>query len=70
MRLLLALALALLALPIAAGSGQMRLGQLNGANFNSTADQTIPIHFGRYAVRRITVQNCSAFVKVIYCVKD
>jgi len=60
MRRLLILALVLWALPVAAGSGQMRLGQLNGANFNSTADQAIPVHFGRYAVRHITVQNCSA----------
>ena len=59
MRRLFILALVLWTLPVMAGSGQMRLGQLNGANFNSTADQAIPIHFGRYAVRRITVQNCS-----------
>lgn len=57
-RLIVVLA-ALLALAVPARAQSVRIGQLNGANFNSTADQAIQIPFGRYVIRRITVQNCS-----------
>jgi hypothetical protein len=41
------------------GQGYALLGKLTGANFNSTADQAIPINASKYIIRRITIQNAS-----------
>jgi hypothetical protein len=60
--------IALLSLePHSASSGQVivnaeskvLLGSLKGANFNSTADQSIPMAASKYVIRRITVTNAS-----------
>ncbi len=40
-------------------SRERLLGFVIGANFNSTADQTIPITSSKYIIRRITVTNPS-----------
>jgi hypothetical protein len=58
-RLAVAVVLVLLA-PLVCADGQGKIGLLNGANFNTTSDQPISISYGRYTIRRITVQNCSA----------
>jgi len=40
-------------------TGPVMLGKKIGANFNSTADQAIPIGSGKYIVRRVIVTNAS-----------
>lgn len=40
------------------GTGAL-LGSLKSANFNSVADQAIPISYSAYAISRIDVTNCS-----------
>ena len=35
------------------------LGSIKTADFNSTADQAIPVNAGRYIIRRIVVNNAS-----------
>lgn len=41
-------------------SSQRVIGQLRGANFNSTADQAIAINAATYSITSVIVTNCSA----------
>lgn len=46
-------------------ASQRVLGQLRGANFNSTADQAITINVAAYAITSVIVTNCSASLTLV-----
>jgi len=59
-QLLLLLALVLSFPTYGRADDQALLGSLKSANFNTTADQSIPMRSTSYVLRRIVVTNCSA----------